>query len=76
MNIEAEIAVTEGGKGEVRIAISGERAAVLIGHHGETLDFLQYLANPAANKRIDGKKEEYTKVSVDAEGYRLHRIGK
>ena len=73
MNIEAEIAVTEGGKGEVRIAISGERAAVLIGHHGETLDSLQYLANLAANKRIDGKKEEYTKVSVDVEGYRAKR---
>ena len=73
MSIEADVAVTEGENGEVRIAITGESAAVLIGHHGETLDSLQYLANLAANKRVDGKKEEYTKVSVDVEGYRAKR---
>ena len=73
MCIEADMAVTEGENGEVRIAISGESAAVLIGHHGETLDSLQYLANLAANKRVDGKKEEYTKISVDVEGYRAKR---
>ena len=73
MSMEAEVEVTEGEGGEVRISITGESAAVLIGHHGETLDSLQYLANLAANKRIGGKKEEYTKVSVDVEGYRAKR---
>ncbi len=73
MNMEAEVEVTEGEGGEVRIAITGESAAVLIGHHGETLDSLQYLANLAANKRIGGKKEDYTKVSIDVEGYRAKR---
>ncbi len=73
MNIEAEVAMTEGENGEARITITGESAAVLIGHHGETLDSLQYLASLAANKRVDGKKEEYTKVSVDVEGYRAKR---
>ena len=73
MCIEAEVAVTEGENGEVRISITGESAAVLIGHHGETLDSLQYLANLAANKRVGGKKEEYTRVSVDVEGYRAKR---
>ena len=38
-----------------------------------TLDSLQYLANLAANKRIDGKKDEYVKISVDVEGYRAKR---
>ncbi len=73
MNIDAEVTMTEGENGEARIAINGESAAVLIGHHGETLDSLQYLASLAANKRVDGKKEEYTKVSVDVEGYRAKR---
>ena len=41
--------------GEKRITVSGESAAILIGHHGETLDSLQYLASLAANKRVDGK---------------------
>ena len=73
MEIDAEMSVTEGENGETRISINGEGASVLIGHHGDTLDSLQYLANLAANKRVDGKKEEYVKVSVDVEGYRAKR---
>ena len=73
MNIEAQVEVTDGENGEKRISINGEGAAVLIGHHGETLDSLQYLASLAANKRVNGKKEEYTRISVDVEGYRAKR---
>lgn len=73
MNLEANVEVSEGENDEVRISITGESAAILIGHHGETLDSLQYLANLAANKRIDGKKEAYTRVSIDVEGYRAKR---
>ncbi len=73
MSIDADMQVTEGENGETRISITGESAAILIGHHGDTLDSLQYLANLAANKRMDGKKEEYTKISVDVEGYRAKR---
>ena len=73
MSIEAEVSMAEGENGEARITIEGESAAVLIGHHGETLDSLQYLASLAANKRVDGKKEDYVKVSVDVEGYRAKR---
>ena len=73
MNIDAEIAMNDGDNGEKIIAISGESAAILIGHHGETLDSLQYLANLAANKKIDGKKGDYVKIAVDVEGYRAKR---
>ena len=73
MNIDAEISMTDGDNGEKRISINGESAAMLIGHHGETLDSLQYLANLAANKRVNGKKEEYVKITVDVEGYRAKR---
>ena len=73
MNIEADINMTDGDNGEKRIAITGEAAAILIGHHGDTLDSLQYLANLAANKKINGKKEEYVKIAVDVEGYRAKR---
>ncbi len=55
------------------IDIQGEGAGVLIGHHGDTLDSLQYLANLAANKRVDGVKPPYVKISVDAENYRARR---
>ena len=73
MNIEAEVTMTDGENGEKKIAVNGEGAAVLIGHHGDTLDSLQYLASLAANKRVDGKKEEYVRISVDVEGYRAKR---
>ena len=73
MNITADVAMTDGENGEKRITVNGEAAAVLIGHHGDTLDSLQYLANLAANKRVDGKKEPYVKISVDVEGYRAKR---
>ncbi len=73
MNITADVAMTDGENGEKRITVNGESAAILIGHHGDTLDSLQYLANLAANKRVDGKKEPYVKVTVDVEGYRAKR---
>ena len=73
MNIEAEVTMTDGEAGEKRISVNGESAAILIGHHGETLDSLQYLASLAANKRIDGKKDEYVRITVDVEGYRAKR---
>ena len=55
------------------ITVTGEGAAILIGHHGETLDSLQYLANLAANKRVNGVKREFVKITVDVEGYRAKR---
>ena len=55
------------------ITVDGEGAGLLIGHHGETLDALQYLANLAANKKVKGEKREYTKITLDVEGYRAKR---
>ena len=46
---------------------------MLIGHHGETLDALQYLANLAANRKSGGEKREYIKITLDVEGYRAKR---
>ena len=73
MNVEATVTMADGEDGEKKIIVEGGNAAILIGHHGETLDALQYLANLAANKRIDGVKGEYVKISVDVEGYRAKR---
>ena len=72
MGIEAELEQTE-DDGNVRINIKGEDAGVLIGHHGETLDQLQYLVNLVANKRDDDEDSEYEKISVDVDGYREKR---
>lgn len=53
------------------IRIAGDDAGMLIGHHGETLDAVQYLANLAAN-RAEGK-DDHERISVDVEGYREKR---
>lgn len=73
MQLDAKLSVSEGDD-EVRISISGEAAGVLIGHHGDTLDSLQYLTNLAANKK-DGQDDErpYTRIVIDIENYRSKR---
>ncbi len=74
LDVTVEIKDHEGGeKGSKLIDIKGEGAAILIGHHGETLDSIQYLANLAANKRVNGEKPAHVKISVDIENYRAKR---
>ena len=73
MAIDAVVTMTDGQNGDKLINIDGENAGVLIGHHGETLDSIQYLANLAANKKVDGEKREYVKITVDVKGYRAKR---
>ena len=75
MEITADVEVSgklnsEGGK---IIKISGEEAGALIGHHGETLDALQYLSNLAVNRQNEINGEDSPKITVDIEGYRARR---
>ena len=73
MGLQAEVTLKNTGDGEACICVDGEGAGILIGHHGETLDALQYLANLSANRKIPGEKREYVKMTVDIEGYRAKR---
>ena len=72
MGIDAKVTMTEDGENKL-IRVNGESAGVLIGHHGDTLDSLQYLANLAANKKVAGEKREFCRVTVDVENYRGKR---
>ena len=59
--------------GTRRITITGNDASTLIGHHGDTLDALQYLANLAcARKNANGERDK-SRVTIDIEGYRAKR---
>ena len=71
MHIDATVTVSDTELGK-KIDITGEAAGALIGHHGETLDSFQHLANLAAN-RTENKKESVPKISVDIESYRAKR---
>ena len=52
-----------------RINIIGADTGILIGHHGETLDAIQYLCSIIANK---GDKD-YFRITIDCLGYRSKR---
>lgn len=53
----------------VRITLDGEEIGVLIGHHGETLDALQYLVALSCN-RVAGN---YFRITIDGGNYREKR---
>lgn len=62
------IRITETEEGAT-LTLDGEGIAVLIGHHGETLDALQYLVALACN-RIGG---DYYRITLDCGNYREKR---
>ena len=71
LNATAELYACEDGTR--RITIVGEDASTLIGHHGDTLDAVQYLANLAsARKNAQGERDK-SRVTIDIEGYRAKR---
>lgn len=67
------VAMHPGTNDDMVVTVDGKEAGVLIGHHGDTLDALQYLANLAANRKEEGEKREYARITVDVEDYRAKR---
>lgn len=59
--------------GTRRVSIKGENASLLIGHHGDTLDALQYLANLATSQKDENGERDRSRVTIDIEGYRAKR---
>ena len=57
------------GDEAMNVELSGENMGMLIGHHGDTLDALQYLTSLVVNRGAD----DYTRVVLDTEGYRDKR---
>lgn len=74
LNINADVTFEKTSSGRYKLSVNGDNAGVLIGHHGDTLDSLQYLVNLAVNKREeDSEKGEYMNITVDVENYREKR---
>lgn len=73
MEINADVEVVATRKSDRQININGDEAGVLIGHHGDTLEALQYLTNLAANKREEDESRDYVHITVDVENYRSKR---
>jgi len=68
MQIEAEYKIEKQEKTMI-ITLFGQNMGLLIGHRGETLDAIQYLVSLLVNKG----NEEFIRVVVDTENYRLKR---
>ena len=67
--IEAEIRCDENETGELAYTMEGKDLGLLIGHHGEVLDSLQYLLSLVTNRHGD----DYVRVTLDIENYRKKR---
>lgn len=68
MDVQVTIALREDGE-YVYADVTGQEAGILIGHHGQTLDAMQYLLNLVASK-VEGENQ---RVVLDVEGYRKRR---
>ena len=73
LDATAELCPDNISNGDRMINIIGEDAGILIGHHGETLDGLQYIVNLVANKKEDDDDAGKIKITVDIENYRKKR---
>ncbi len=68
MNIHADLDIKQEND-TLSINMNGEDMAILIGKRGQTLDSLQYLISLVVNKGRD----EYVRVVLDTENYRMKR---
>ena len=68
-----EYEVTDDANIYPAMEIVGNGTGILIGHHGETLDAIQYLLNLAAIRHSDNPAGDYVKISLDIENYRAKR---
>lgn len=68
MNIIANLDIKQENE-TLSINMNGEDMAILIGKRGQTLDSLQYLISLVVNKGRD----EYVRVVLDTENYRMKR---
>ena len=73
LGLDATATLYSTSDGARRIVIAGEGAASLIGHHGDTLDSLQYLANLACAQLNSKGERDHSRVTIDVEGYRAKR---
>ncbi|MGN0585029.1 MAG: RNA-binding cell elongation regulator Jag/EloR, partial [Ruminococcus sp.] len=69
MGIEVNVTVSKLENGILMNVTSDNKSGTIIGRRGETLDSIQYLASIIANRG----KEEYSRIMLDSNGYRVKR---
>ncbi len=69
MEIEVDITAYKIENGVLMNVTSNVKSGTIIGRRGETLDSIQYLASIIANRG----REDYTRIMLDSNGYRVKR---
>lgn len=69
MGVNVNVAVSIIENGILMNVTSESKSGIIIGRRGETLDSIQYLASIIANRGI----EEYNRIMLDSNGYRVKR---
>ena len=70
MNLDVTVEKSVKGR-EVKLTLSGEQVALLIGKRGSTLNAIQYLTQLVVNRST----KQYINIMIDAENYREKRRG-
>lgn len=70
MNLDVTVEKSVKGR-EVKLTLSGEQVALLIGKRGSTLNAIQYLTQLIVNRST----KQYINIMIDAENYREKRRG-
>jgi spoIIIJ-associated protein len=70
MNLDVTVEKSVKGR-EVKLTISGEQVALIIGKRGSTLNAIQYLTQLVVNRST----KQYINIMIDAENYREKRRG-
>jgi spoIIIJ-associated protein len=68
MDVDGEV-TAEVRDRRVYVAVEGQEAAILIGHHGQTLDAIQELLRSAVQRQVRAR----VWVTLDVQGYRERR---
>jgi spoIIIJ-associated protein len=69
MGLEVEVTASRMENGVLMNVTSESRSGTIIGRRGETLDSIQYLASIIANRG----DEDYNRIMLDSNGYRIKR---
>lgn len=69
LGLEGDVVVTDDGE-TVTGTVEGESLGLFIGHHGQTIDAVQHLAQRIALRDGEGDRR---RIVVDAAGYRERR---
>jgi len=68
MDVDGD-ATAEVKEGRVYVSVEGSESAILIGHHGQTLDAIQELLRAAVQRQVRAR----VWVTLDVQGYRERR---